>query len=217
MESTYNLGMKYHITPQQEFLLQGSISDNYREMLLHRLRGLCDNAETTPETFLDHELVFALKGSAQPSSQLVLFRVRRSLDHTDTPWYIRYCGQTEIGDKTRPTLVRACFDVACSENVVQFLNEMGFRLDHEYVVRGCFFHKGRMKVTVSKLYRMLQSGNTENNSLEPLSQSQLVELSVIAPAGQEQIGEDMKNFSEQLKPLVHLEKIDHRMLAKTPQ
>ncbi len=53
--------MKYHITPQQEYLLQGSITDNFREVLLHRLRGLCDNAETNPETFLDHEMVFALR------------------------------------------------------------------------------------------------------------------------------------------------------------
>lgn len=29
-----------------------------------------------------------------------------------------------------------------------------FRLDHEYVARGYFFHKGRMKVMVSKIYRV---------------------------------------------------------------
>ena len=28
------------------------------------------------------------------------------------------------------------------------------RLDHEYVARGYFFHKGRMKVMVSKIYRV---------------------------------------------------------------
>ena len=45
---------------------------------------------------------------------------------------------------------------------------------------------------------MLQPGVVD--SLEPVSTSSLVELSVIAPSGQEQIGEDMKNFAEQLKP-----------------
>jgi mediator of RNA polymerase II transcription subunit 18 len=38
------------------------------------------------------------------------------------------------------------------------------------------------------------------NNLEPITLSCLVELSVVAPTGQEQIGEDMKNFAEQLKP-----------------
>ena len=38
--------------------------------------------------------------------------------------------------------------------------------------------------------------------IEPLSTSQLVELSVVALQGQDQIQEDMKNFAEQLKPYV---------------
>lgn len=46
---------------------------------------------------------------------------------------------------------------------------------------------------------MNQPGDT-STGLEPVSTSHLVELSVVAPSGQEQIGEDMKNFAEQLKP-----------------
>jgi hypothetical protein len=38
------------------------------------------------------------------------------------------------------------------------------------------------------------------DSAEPFTMSYLVELSVIAPHGQDQIQEDMKNFAEQLKP-----------------
>ena len=29
-----------------------------------------------------------------------------------------------------------------------------FRLDHEYVVKGYYFHKGRMKVTVSEIFKV---------------------------------------------------------------
>lgn len=47
---------------------------------------------------------------------------------------------------------------------------------------------------------MQQPGKTEQNSLEPISQSHIVELSVVAPLGQDSIGDDMKNFAEQLKP-----------------
>uniref|UniRef100_A0A0B6ZG29 Mediator of RNA polymerase II transcription subunit 18 n=1 Tax=Arion vulgaris TaxID=1028688 RepID=A0A0B6ZG29_9EUPU len=86
------------------------------------------------------------------------------------------------------------------------------RMDHEYVAKGHFFHKGRMKVTVYKLFRLIQPGKVDAHNLDPLGQSHLVELSVVAPLGQEQIGEDMKNFAEQLKPLVVLEKFDHRKI-----
>lgn len=47
-----------------------------------------------------------------------------------------------------------------------------------------------------------------NKPEEFVSQSYLVEMSVLAPTGQEAIGEEMKAFAEQLKPLVHLDKID---------
>lgn len=197
--------------PFQEYLLQGSILDVHCEVLLHRLRGLCDNADMQPEPFNDYEAVYQLKNNlSTQQSQYILFRVREALGNPEAPCYIRYLGQAEVGDKNRHTLVRACYDVACSNNVREFLNELGFKLDHEYVARGYVFHKGRMKAMVSKLYRMQQPGKTD--SLEPISQSHLVELSVVAPLGQDSIGEDMKNFAEQLKPLVILEKFDHRRL-----
>lgn len=49
-------------------------------------------------------------------------------------------------------------------------------------------------------------------SLEPISQSYLVELSVLAPTGQDAIAEDMRLFAEQLRPLVQLEKVDYKRL-----
>ncbi|CAG5126442.1 unnamed protein product [Candidula unifasciata] len=204
-----------NIAPQQEYLLQGSILDTHRDVLLHRLRGLCDNAERNFEAFSDYEAVYVLRNSStaqQSQNQHVTFRVRHALDHSDAPDHIRYLGQAELGDRSRHTLVRACLDVACSSNVRDFLTEMGFRIDHDYVVKGHFFHKGRMKVTVYKIFRLIQPNKTDPHNLEPLGQSHLVELSVVAPLGQEQIGEDMKNFAEQLKPLVLLEKFDHRKI-----
>ena len=49
-------------------------------------------------------------------------------------------------------------------------------------------------------------------SVEPISQSYLVELSVLAPTGQDAIAEDMRGFAEQLRPLVILEKVDYKRL-----
>lgn len=53
-------------------------------------------------------------------------------------------------------------------------------------------------------------------SMEPMSQSYLVELSVLAPSGQDAIAEDMRSFAEQLRPLVQLEKVDYKRLQHIP-
>lgn len=133
-------------------------------------------------------------------------RVRRSNDPADgaMPFQLRYIGNPELGDAKRPTLVRASFDISCSPSIIDFLTEMGCRLEFEYTVRGYLFRKGRMKITVSKVFKATQ---------EPLSQSYLVELSVLAPSGQDAVAEDMRVFAEKLKPLVVLEKIDYKRLA----
>jgi mediator of RNA polymerase II transcription subunit 18 len=132
------------------------------------------------------------------------------MDYQDMPWQLRYVGQPELGDKSRPTLVRSSIDVATSNTVVEFLTEMGCKLDFEYIARGYMFRKGRMKVTVSKIFKMNQSKLPE--SVEAISQSYLVELSVLAPSGHDAIAEDMRIFAEQLRPLVQLEKLDYKRL-----
>jgi mediator of RNA polymerase II transcription subunit 18 len=89
---TLSSALKSNIVPNQEYLLQGSILDNGVEVLLHRLRGLCDNVDTGPETFHDHEACFVLAAppnSGQPTPPLVL-RIRRAIDDTTAPWHLRY-------------------------------------------------------------------------------------------------------------------------------
>ncbi|XP_065081853.1 mediator of RNA polymerase II transcription subunit 18 [Ochlerotatus camptorhynchus] len=199
-----NQALQSNIIPNQEFLLQGSILDSAAEHLLHRLRGLCDNVDTGPEAFADYEMCLSLK---VPEKAPVTVRVRKAQD-ADAPYQLRYIGQPELGDRTRLTLVRSSLDIACTPHVVDFLTEMGFRVDFEYITKGYMFRKGRMKVTVSKIFKV--------NSSEPISQSYLVELSVLAPTGQDVIAEDMRIFAEQLKPLVQLEKIDYKRFAQMP-
>lgn len=53
--------LKSNIIPNQEYLLQGSVLDSAVEILLHRLRGLCDNVDSGPETFHDHEMCFSIR------------------------------------------------------------------------------------------------------------------------------------------------------------
>ncbi|XP_076327551.1 mediator complex subunit 18 [Tachypleus tridentatus] len=207
MESGSTARRPVSVVPQQEYLLQGSIMDNSCEVLLHRLRGLCDNSELPPENFNDYEMAYQIRG---PTGTPLVLRARQALDFPGNPWHLRYIGQPEVGDKNRPTLVRSSIDVSTSKNLVQFLTELGFRLESEFVLKGQVFRKGRMKVIVAKVYQLLQQGNPKN--LEPISQSHLVELSVVAPSGQDALADEVKAFAEQLKPLVQLEKIDHRRL-----
>ncbi|XP_041471883.1 mediator of RNA polymerase II transcription subunit 18-like [Lytechinus variegatus] len=189
-------------TAQQEYLLVGSITDSACEALLLRLKALCDNVET-PETFRDHEMVFVLRGQNQ---QTAVLRARRSVNPPSSSWQLRYIGQNDVSDKSRMVTVRSYQDCATSKNLPGFLDEIGFKLDYEFVAEGHMFRKGRLKITVSKLFKFSQPGLPES-SLDPMTNSRLVELSVVAPSGSENVPEDMRLFAEQLKPLVIVDKL----------
>jgi len=189
--------MKTNIIPDQEYLLQGSVLDSHVENLNHRLRGLCDNVDAGQEKFQEKEMVFSIRGT---STVPLTLRVRHSLDpNSRIPWQLRYVGQPEMSQKS--TVVRSCYDIACSSNVVEFLTELGCRLEYEYIAKGFIFRKGRIKVTVSRVYKISNNPPSMDN-LEPVTGSWLVELSVLAPSGNDAVGEDMKNFADQLRPLV---------------
>ena len=153
-----------------------------------------------------------------PSSML---RVRRSIDCPNNPWNLRYLGHNDT-DRNRATLSRTCIDCNTTSNVTQFLAEMGFKLEFEFILRGWMFRKGRMKILVFKIFRINGGGSSgglvaTNNmlideNLEPITNSHLVELSVIAPSYQTAITDEMKQFAEFLKPLVSLENIDMRKI-----
>ena len=82
------------VAPFQEYLLQGSIMDAHCEVLLHRLRGLCDNADTTPETFNDYEAVYQLSKSQREMVILQLYFIlvyTRGLFASDLVYTSRTC------------------------------------------------------------------------------------------------------------------------------
>lgn len=88
--------------------------------------------DTSPEPFHDLEVCMSLR---QPNAnQPLLLRVRRALGR-DAPFQMRYLGNPEV-DLRRPTLVRSCMDCACTNGILEFLTEMGFRLEFEYIAKG---------------------------------------------------------------------------------
>jgi len=81
--------------------------------------------------------------------------------NTDTVSHARRIESTSsavhhlTGDKNRPTIVRSSIDIGTSSTVLEFLTELGCRMDFEYIVRGYMFRKGRMKITVSKIFKVI--------------------------------------------------------------
>ncbi|XP_071551061.1 mediator of RNA polymerase II transcription subunit 18 [Panulirus ornatus] len=205
---------KNHIVPDQEFLLQGSVLDTSLGVVIDRLRGLCDNADIPPETFHDHEVVYVLKdfnapSNPGPAAQGDILRVRHAVDHPELPYQLRYVGYPEIGN--HPALLRNCLDVPVSNNVCEFLQELGAKLDHEFVAKGSIMKKGRIKVTVFKMYK-IGPGMSKDN-LEPMTMSHLVELSVLTSKTDMAVADDLRVLADQLKPLVQLERMDYRRLG----
>jgi len=63
----------------------------------------------------------------------------------------------------RPTIIRSSIDIGCSATVVEFLTELGCRMEFEYIARGYMFRKGRMKITVSKIFKVaIVTSESEN-------------------------------------------------------
>lgn len=186
---------------QLEYFLQGSIGKDSVHTLLHRLRGLCDGVSRQVTTFGDHEMVFTLGNS----SSNISFRVRHSLDDPKAPWQLRYVGQSEMGDKSRSTLLRSCVEVSTSDNLITFLKELGFKYESEFVLKGYYFVKGHMRIIVSQVCRVINVNDPQ--SAQPISDSYLVEISLMTTVQQDTLAEEIKAFAELLKPFFKILKI----------
>jgi len=85
---------------------------------------------------------------------------------------------------------------------------MGFRVEYDFVAQGWKFRKNKLKATVCKIYRINNPPSLEQ--LSPMTKSHLVEVSVISSSSDERAAAEVNTFSEQLKPLLNLEKKDPR-------
>ncbi|XP_066934658.1 mediator of RNA polymerase II transcription subunit 18-like [Clytia hemisphaerica] len=194
---------------QIQYILVGSVPTGNLKFLLHRLRGLCEEAALQDKYFEDHESVYVMKDSSNSSKNFHL-RVRRSLIQSDAPHQLRYLGTSETGDKSRAASMRSCIEVDCTENIRAFLEHIGFQFDHETILRGYLFKKGRMKICVSRLHKIPEKGVFQNAM--QMTDSYLVEVTLNTLVQQDSLCEDMKAFAEYLKPIVVLDKLDQKRL-----
>lgn len=89
---------------------------------------------------------------------LHFFKISRNIDPVSRARRIESTSSVAhhlTGDKNRPTIVRSSIDIGTSSTVVEFLTELGCRMDFEYIARGYMFRKGRMKITVSKIFKVI--------------------------------------------------------------
>ena len=117
-------------------------------------------------------------------------------------------GNVEGSDKNRAATMRSCIEVETSDNITSFLEQMGFKFDYETILRGYLFRKGAMRITVSRLHKILQKGDFSN--IQPITNSYLVELTLNTLVQQDALCDEMKTFSEYLKPIVVLDKIEKK-------
>lgn len=92
-------------------------------------------------------MIYYLNFQAAP----LMLRVRKALDQREMPFQLRYIGQPDLGDKNRPTVVRSSLDIACSGMLIDFLNELGCRIEFEYSVKGNFTYFVLIRETKSCL------------------------------------------------------------------
>ncbi|CAF1158796.1 unnamed protein product, partial [Didymodactylos carnosus] len=207
METAAQLLIQNRTTPYLEYVLQGSILDGSTDLLKARLQGLCDNITGEVETFHDHETVYTMR---IPSSSNVSFRVRYAIDDQLAPTHLRYVAQAEL-DKAHTVSVRQYHDCCVTREIHSFLPEMGFQFDYEFVAKGWIFRKGRIKIMVAKIFQCLERcrGGLENDMknlseiLRPFTTSHFVEMSLIGAMHEDKLGEEMRSFAEQLKPMTH--------------
>ncbi|XP_046848744.1 mediator of RNA polymerase II transcription subunit 18-like [Xenia sp. Carnegie-2017] len=192
-----------------EYFLQGSVEDSSLGSLRHRLKGLCEPCTASHNKFADHEIVYVLK--PYQGATAVTLRARCSLDAPGMPWQLRYVGEADqFSEKSKNVMTRTCVEVMTSDNLTTFLEELGFGFESEYIAKGYYFKKGDIRVTISKIHRVSTRGDTEHP--EAISSSYLVEASVISSVQQNSVGDELKAFTDNLKPVVLLEKVDHRKI-----
>jgi mediator of RNA polymerase II transcription subunit 18 len=101
-------------------------------------------------------------------------------------WHLRYTGQTDLKeDKSKASMIRSYIDCITlngnnnvNANLYEYLQSIGFGLDYEATIKGNIFHKGRLKIILSKIYLPV------NNDLQPYTSSNFVEVTCVTPSGQ---------------------------------
>lgn len=194
--------------PVQHYLYSSITSQHTLDSILHLLRGLCEDAACGSMKFQDHEITYSIK---LPHGTSFCLKARKSLLDDRYPWLLSYYGTSDVSDHSRPVGIRTCIQSGTSPELPNFLTAIGFQKDFELIIKGHVFQKEEMKIIISQFFSVL--ARKDSSEQQPISKDYLIELSAINPKYDEKLAEKMKNFAEQLKPLVFFEKVNLETLA----
>ncbi|CAL2028944.1 unnamed protein product [Caenorhabditis brenneri] len=194
----------------QECVLYGSIFSKNIPDLERRLVGLCDPG---CEEFFEHEMSFSLRTSTvmDLKTDIKLRRRFRADQQIQNYWQLKYIGVPEPDTKC-PTIVRKeISSLVHSQDMMTYAKALGLRMDYEYLTQGKLWTKGNIKIIHSTLTKTLRPGVYDSTSLKAISDSSFVEVSVSLPESIEYmpVAKQVRDFADQLMPLVHMEKVDY--------
>ncbi|MFH4975960.1 hypothetical protein AB6A40_002669 [Gnathostoma spinigerum] len=202
---TVNVPQSYQ---SKECVLYGSVLKENEDQLVQRLRGLCDPGQAE---FSEHEMIFSLRTGQDPDVTVRLRRKFGGPDANSFQWHFRYIGAPEP-DVACPTIIRKSIDsLIYSHNMMEFVKTLGLRMDYEYIAKGHMFTKGSIKIVISTITRTEKTGKYDQDVLKPLSESLLVEMSVILPDSKEYMStaKMLRDFADQLLPICDMQKVEY--------
>lgn len=124
-------------------------------------------------------------------------------------WHCRYVGPP-AADKV-PAICRTVTDsVVHCPAMMEFVKNMGLRLEYEFIARGFLFTKGPIKIIVSKIFCTNNPGQYNRESLKPQTDSHIIEA--IIPVKNDdtaKYAKILKDFCDQLAPLVEFRKVEY--------
>jgi len=188
----------------QECFLQGSVFDKSVDQLHERLQGLCENV--SPEALMEHEKTYHMK---QPNSSLpiVVKVVKAVFPRGSFPIQMKYCGTVDgANTKSKRANSRTVVTVSCNKDPDEFLKQLGFTMMFEAQIKGHFYRKGHIKITVAKLVNITKT--FDQSKLDKVATSHMVEASLSSASRDDRAAEELFRFAQGLKPIVNLEKMD---------
>ncbi|KAH7729714.1 mediator protein 18 [Aphelenchoides avenae] len=192
----------------KECVLYGTILDTHKNQLLQRLKGLCDPGVTR---FQDHDMCLRLQPKDNPNEVATQVQMRRRLNTDPFYWHCRYIGTPEPNPAC-PTIVRKTIDsLIYSKDMMEFVKCLGLRMAFEYIADGYVYLKENIRVTVTKIQWTEKAGRYETNNRRDLTDSHLVEATIMLPESAEYMAaaKKLREFADQLLPLCEMKKLDY--------
>uniref|UniRef100_A0A915ENK4 Mediator of RNA polymerase II transcription subunit 18 n=1 Tax=Ditylenchus dipsaci TaxID=166011 RepID=A0A915ENK4_9BILA len=139
---------------------------------------------------LNHRKISCCRGCVSMSSRCHFVpRAQHVLQTEDgfLYWHCRYIGIPEADLKSPVTVRKTLDSMIFSTDMMVFVKTLGLRMEYEFIADGWLFTtatKENIRILVYKVEHTEEIGNYSKSNLKPLTESYLVEATVVLPDGQ---------------------------------